>query len=97
MHLLGEPAEPYASQHFAHRGSPGLAYVITPCIGTKDASCIEVRGWIGERTVRVLEVTDGWALVQPWDEPRTWELVRADLVVVEHARRAVLGGPEAKA
>lgn len=43
MHLLGEPDEPYASQHFALRGTPGLAYVITlPCVGTKDASCIEV-------------------------------------------------------
>jgi hypothetical protein len=60
-------------------------------------STAEVRGWIGKRTVRVLEVTDDWALVQPWDEPRTWELVRADLVVVEHARRAPLGDPEVKA
>jgi ferredoxin len=43
MHLLAEACRPYASVNFAHRGSPGLAFVITqPCIGTKDASCIEV-------------------------------------------------------
>ena len=66
-------------------------------VSPDQSSTAEVRGWIGERTVRVLEVTDDWALVQPWDEPRTWELVRADLVVVVHARRAVLGDPEVKA
>ena len=55
----------------------------------EESSTAEVRGWVGERTVRILEVADEWALVQPWDEPRTWELVRADLVVVERARRAV--------
>ena len=55
------------------------------------SSTADVRGWVGERTVRILEVADGWALVQPWDEPRTWELVREDLVVAE---RAVSGAPE---
>jgi hypothetical protein len=60
----------------------------------EESSTAEVRGWIGDRTVRILEVADEWALVQPWDEPRTWELVRADLVVVERARRAVLAEPE---
>jgi hypothetical protein len=60
----------------------------------QESSTAEVRGRIGDRTVRVLEVADEWALVQPWDEPRTWELVRADLVVVEGARRAVLAEPE---
>jgi hypothetical protein len=58
------------------------------------SSTAEVRGWVGERTVRILEVTDGWALVQPWDEPRTWQLVREDLVVSERARRAVSGESE---
>jgi hypothetical protein len=60
----------------------------------QESSTGEVRGRIGDRTVRVLEVADEWALVQPWDEPRTWELVRADLVVVEGERRAVLAEPE---
>jgi hypothetical protein len=60
----------------------------------EEPSTAEVRGWVGKRTVRILEVADEWALVQPWDEPRTWELVRADLVVVEGARRAVLAEPE---
>jgi hypothetical protein len=60
----------------------------------EESSTAEVRGWIGDRTVRILEVADEWALVQPWDEPRTWELVRVDLVVVERARRAVLAEPE---
>jgi hypothetical protein len=58
------------------------------------SSTAEVRGWVGERTVRILEVADGWALVQPWDEPRTWQLVREDLVVAEGALRAVSGEPK---
>jgi hypothetical protein len=61
----------------------------------EESSTAEVRGWIGERSVRVLEVAGEWALVQPWNEPRTWELVLANLVVVEHARRAVLAETEA--
>ncbi len=60
----------------------------------QESSTSEVCGRIVDRTVRVLEVADEWALVQPWDEPRTWELVRADLVVVEGERRAVLAEPE---
>jgi hypothetical protein len=49
-------------------------------IESEQSSTAEVRGWIGERCVRVLEVADEWALVQPWDQPRQWALVRADLV-----------------
>jgi len=40
-------------------------------------------GWIGERRVRILEVSNGWALVQPWNESGAWELARADLIRFE--------------
>lgn len=61
---------------------------------TSEETTLDVRGWIGQRCVRILELVEGWAVVQPWDQPRTWQLVQADLVVMERPRRALSGEAE---
>ncbi|HLQ16304.1 MAG TPA: hypothetical protein VK256_10675 [Candidatus Eisenbacteria bacterium] len=64
---------------------------------SEESSTVGVRGWVGERCVRIVELADEWILVQPWDDPRTWELVQADLVNVERPRSAVSAEQEVPA
>jgi hypothetical protein len=63
----------------------------------ESSSSVGVRGWVGDRCVRIVELADEWILVQPWDDPRTWELVQADLVNVERPRSALSAEQEVPA
>ncbi len=64
---------------------------------SEESSTVDLRGWIGARCVRIVELVDEWILVQPWDDPRTWELVQADLVSVESPRSALSAEQEVSA
>jgi hypothetical protein len=38
--------------------------------------------WFGSRSVRVMELLDEFAMIQPIDDPRSWELIDLELLKV---------------
>jgi hypothetical protein len=37
---------------------------------------------MGRRDVRVVEVLDGYVIIQPVSDPRSWEIVAVELITV---------------